>query len=144
MTKKVDEKKTKRALRKLRKAVEEAEARGETVKFSDWEEEFTVSLEERLTKFGSAFRDRAKGDPAEPLSYRQKAKLGEIARKARGKGGGLTRTSSLTTRKPMKRGGKTFEPRVRHIEDDLPPDEPERPSGPPAFKVIKGGKDDDA
>jgi hypothetical protein len=150
MTRKVDERKTEAALRKLRRAIAEAEARGEEVKFSDWEEEFTGSLEERLEKFGSAFRDRAKGDLSEPLSTRQKAKLGEIARKARGKGGsGLKRSSGLSTkkplkaRKPMKRGGKTWEPRVRHVEDDLPPEEPARPSGPPSLRVVKGGKDAD-
>jgi hypothetical protein len=123
----VDARKTKKALRKLRRAVETAKEKGGKAELSGWEKEFAQSVETKLTKYGSAFRDSAKGRLEEPLSARQAQKLGEIARKARGKdGGGLKRTGPLKARKPAPKRN----PRVRDIADEegAPPprDKPKR------------------
>ena len=55
MPRDVDEKKTRKALRKLRKAKERAEADG--IELTEWEQEFVEGVDERLTKYGSAFAD---------------------------------------------------------------------------------------
>lgn len=118
MSRKIDEKKTRRALRRLdraRKAAQEAETPDREL--SEWEGEFLGSLEERLETYGSAFNDPDKGNTEEALSARQALKLREIEKKAKGK-----------ARKPMARGNgfrrKTapFSPRSRDIHDDLEPD----------------------
>lgn len=162
MPREVDEKKTKRALRRLARAKAKAEAAGEDAKLSDWEDEFVASVEERLNTFGSAFNDPEKGQLDDALSGKQNLKLREIEKKASGK-----------TRKPMSRGSgfkpktgsgsgggfrkSSFKsktdrpsPRVRDINDDMPEaDIPEtredapRPAHPPRLRVVKGGKDDE-
>lgn len=131
MTRKIDEKKTKRALRRLERARKAAEDSGTPEReLSEWEGEFLGSLEERLETFGSAFSDPDKGNPDEALSARQAIKLKEIEKKAKGK-----------ARKPMSRG-KGFRsktpPRVsrsRDIHDDIDGEGPEAPPSaatPPA------------
>lgn len=70
------------ALKALRRAQKAADANG--VKLSDWEGEFLGSVEERVTKYGRAFRDAEKGGPGTSLSLRQAVKLKEIASKASG------------------------------------------------------------
>ena len=197
MPREVDDKKTKRVLRKIARAKAKAAEGGEDVKLSDWEAEFVESVEGRLETFGSAFNDPEKGALSDPLSARQGVKLREIDKKARGK-----------ARKPMSRGkgfkpkpGSGFKqssfknksgstgPRVRDINDDIiaavddasaapkadprprvtpikpvaPKAVPPTPSKPklvtsddqteagtgtpsaakrPAFRVVKGGKDE--
>jgi hypothetical protein len=155
----VDDKKTRRALRRLARAKAKAESGGEDAKLSEWEDEFVASVEDRLNTFGSAFNDPEKGRLDDALSGRQSVKLREIEKKASGK-----------TRKPMARGsgfkqkpGSSFKrssfkaksgpsgPRVRDIHDDLPEDEDPPPSAPeiprpahkPRLRVVKGGKDDE-
>jgi len=163
---KVDDKKTRKALRKLRRAVDKAEQGGEDVKLSGWEKEFAQSVETRLETFGSAFTDSTKGNLDEPLSARQNAKLSEIAKKASGKGGGLKRTGSISTKRGgFKRKAPKFKSRDRDIYDDMPSEDvpyqdapegkvsppsraspkdtaPRRAPGPPKLRVVKGGKDD--
>ncbi|WP_417486259.1 hypothetical protein [Maricaulis sp.] len=149
MVRKIDEKKTRRALRRLERARKAAEDSGiETPDLSEWEGEFLGSLEERLEKFGSAFNDPDKGNTDDALSARQALKLREIEKKAKGK-----------ARKPMSRGNgfkrkdDRPRPRSRDIHDDI--DSPQEtpaasPSSPrqdrPApetlragFRVIPGG-----
>ncbi len=125
----VDESKTRAALRKLRRAVEESEQRAkdgaDAAKLSDWEREFATSVEKKLTTYGSAFRDPSKGRLEEPLSTRQTQKLREIGKKAAGKGGGLKRGSSFKPKAPSKRGGRVRD--ISVIEDEEPPPEPKRP-----------------
>lgn len=118
MSRKIDEKKTKRALRRLDRARKAAEEAGTPDReLSEWEGEFLGSLEERLETYGSAFNDPDKGNTEDALSARQALKLREIEKKAKGK-----------ARKPMSRGSgfrrKTvsFAPRSRDIHDDLEPD----------------------
>ncbi|MEO0982721.1 MAG: hypothetical protein AAFX03_08735 [Pseudomonadota bacterium] len=157
MPRDIDERKKRKALRKLRKAAELAE-QGLGPPLSDWEAEFLREVEERIETYGSAFNDREKGALDEPLSALQTQKLKEINKKARGKGGGLK------TRKPLgAKGAKPRGPRVRDINEDAPA-EPEAPDGPrlvargapdeadappaetpkarPALRVIKGGADE--
>ncbi|MEO0882929.1 MAG: hypothetical protein AAFY34_09355 [Pseudomonadota bacterium] len=158
MVRDVDEKKKRKALRKLRKAAKRAEAEGGPG-LSDWEREFVDEVEERVEKYGSAFADPDKGALSEPLSARQMQKLREIDKKSRGKGG-LKRSSFKT------KSGASFQPRGRDINDDLetdngppprdqgprlveptgtPPSEPSRPSKSrprPKLRLVKNDGDD--
>lgn len=151
MPREIDEKKTRKALRRLARAKQAAESsEADASKLSEWEDEFLDSLEERLDRFGSAFNDPDKGDLDNALSARQGLKLREIEKKAKGK-----------DRKPMSRGSgfrrKTPQRRTntRDINEDViegvdPPgdaDQPRtdtRPDGPArtGFKpvIIEGGK----
>ncbi|WP_417489031.1 hypothetical protein [Maricaulis sp.] len=120
MPRKIDEKKTRKALRRLERAKRAAEQAGTPdASLSEWEGEFLGSLEERLETYGSAFNDPGKGDTEEALSARQALKLREIEKKAAGK-----------ARKPMSQG-KGFKrktpatgPRSREIHEDFDPSPP--------------------
>ncbi|WP_022698390.1 hypothetical protein [Euryhalocaulis caribicus] len=158
MTRRVDEKKTRKALARLRRAKRKSEEQGEgeEISLSEWEAEFIASVEERLEEYGSAFANPEKGDLSEPLSALQNHKVKEIHKKASGKARKpMKRGGGLQARKPMNRG-KGFQPRanVRDISDDFEPDAPDadapappaaapRPSGPPKLTVVKGGKEED-
>jgi hypothetical protein len=145
VSREVDEKKTRKALRKIARAKRAAEQSGsEDTQLSEWEDEFIESVEQRLQKFGSAFGDPEKGNLDEPLSGRQSLKLREIDKKASGK-----------ARKPMSRGkgfaksNSRFKPksgtsnsRSRDIYDDVDDStvEPESQKSPPASSPAKGFK----
>lgn len=109
MARKVDPKRTRKALRIVRKLA----AQGATpeavdpetgeikpgageVDYSHWENEFLTGVDKRLEKYGSAFRNLSKGRNDEALSTLQTIKLREIAAKARGK-----KRKGLTTKKPL-------------------------------------------
>ena len=133
MTRKIDEKKTKRVLRRLERARKAAEDAGTPDReLSEWEGEFLGSLEERLETFGSAFSDPEKGNTDDALSTRQALKLKEIEKKAKGK-----------ARKPMSRGkgfrGKTPQraSRGRDIYEDIEPETPPAPPVQPASPVTE-------
>ena len=79
MPRDIDQKKTRKALRKLRKAVERAEAEG--VELTDWEKEFAEGVDERLNKYGSAFADLTKGEADEALSMAQSEILRQLDKK---------------------------------------------------------------
>lgn len=129
MPRDVDERKKRKALRKLRKAAELAEA-GLGPPLSDWEREFLEEVEERIEKFGSAFADPTKGDLEEPLSALQSRKLKEIDKKARGKGkGGFKRGSGFKTKKPIPKRG-------RDIHEDVEEDAPEPQNQPPVPAIV--------
>ena len=109
MARDVDPKKTRKALRIIRKLAAKSAASetvdpdtGEiktgdgAVDYSQWESEFLAEVDQRLEKYGSAFHDLSKGRKEEALSNLQTVKLKEIAAKARGK----TR-KGLTTKKPL-------------------------------------------
>lgn len=163
MPRDVDERKKRKALRKLRKAAMLAE-QGLGPPLSDWEQQFLEEVEERIEKFGSAFHDLDKGGSDEALSALQHVKLREIDKKARGKG-----KSGFSNKGGFKRKSS---PRVRQIDEDLeeappaapkpskpklvraselenePPSAPKRsiserarPKKPPQLKVIRGGAD---
>ena len=147
MPRKIDEKKTRKALRRLERAKRAAgQAETPDASLSEWEGEFLGSLEQRLETYGSAFNDPGKGDTEEALSARQALKLREIEKKAAGK-----------ARKPMSQGTgfkrKTPgpNPRSRDINADVdtpaetPPEhaptpETPRPAGGFTPRVIEGGK----
>ena len=152
MSRDVDERKKRKALRKLRKAAQLAEA-GLGPPLSDWEREFLEEVEQRIETYGSAFADPNKGALEEPLSALQTQKLKEIDKKTRGKGGG-----GFKPRKGLSSRNKSaYKPRGRDINEDviapveeasasempasepLSADNPPRPSGPPRLRVIKGG-----
>ena len=146
MPREIDDKKKRKALRKLRKAAERAEAEGGPG-LSDWEKEFVDEVEARVEKYGSAFADPDKGRLDEPLSALQTRKLKEIDKKSRGKGG-FKRKSGFNSSFKSK-GKKTYSPRGRDINDDIehieetdpmPDTAPPKAVGRPVFKVIKGGK----
>jgi hypothetical protein len=139
LVRKIDEKKTRRALRRLERARKAAVDSGaDTPDLSEWEGEFLGSLEERLEKFGSAFNDPDKGNTDDALSARQALKLREIEKKAKGK----------ARSRPN--------PRSRDIHDDIetPDETPDTPpphasrlaAAPEArrtgFRVIEGGAAD--
>lgn len=161
MPRDIDERKKRKALRKIRKAAMLAE-QGLGPPLSDWEKKFLEEVEERIETYGSAFHDPEKGAADEALSSLQHIKLREIDKKARGKG-----KSGFGSKGGFKR--KT-PPRVRQIDDDVehpapPPEEPNvpklvrardmnqpvsppknrpaRPKNRPQLKVIKGGADSD-
>lgn len=121
MPREIDEKQTRKALRRLARAKRAAkQADGDNAQLSEWEDEFLGSLEERLEEFGSAFNDPEKGDLDSALSARQSLKLKEIEKKAKGK-----------ARRPMSRGkgfskkSQGFKSRSRDINEDV--DEPQVP-----------------
>lgn len=150
MVRKIDEKKTRKALRRLARAKRVAEtSTTPDASLSEWEGEFLGSLEQRLESYGSAFNDPGKGDTEEALSARQALKLREIEKKAAGK-----------ARKPMSQGTGFKKktpgpgPRSRDINADIEETEPTgqtpqpgcdepapaRPSGGFTPRVIEGGK----
>lgn len=95
-------------------------------KLTDWEEEFTESVGERLDKFGSAFQDPEKGRPADALSFAQKKVVAALNKKAK-----ETKKSENVSPEPEEKPRKSlkaktgfnkknrFQPRVRDIHDDV-------------------------
>lgn len=117
MPRDVDDKKTRKALRKLRKAKARAEAEG--IDLTDWEKEFVEGVDERLTKYGSAFADLSLGGQEEALSNTQAEILRQLDKKSRGKSSG-----GFTTRKPLKakKGFKNSSFRSRDIRGECDDD----------------------
>lgn len=121
-----DEKAKARAARNAQRKIERLRNKlKETGELTDWEDEFSGSVTERLEKFGSAFADPEKGRSSDALSFAQKKVVSALNKKAKG-----------DTSKPgfKNKGGfkskskKGFTPRVRQIEDDMPDDkEPPEP-----------------
>lgn len=114
MPRDVDDKKTRKALRKLRKAAERAELEG--IELTDWEQEFIEGVDERLTKYGSAFADLSKGGSEEALSNAQSEILRQLDKKSRGKS-----TGGFKQRKPLK-PKKGMTPRKSKIPGELQTD----------------------
>ncbi|MCR9270835.1 MAG: hypothetical protein NXH72_12665 [Hyphomonadaceae bacterium] len=160
MPRDVDERKKRKALRKIRKAAMLAE-QGLGPPLSDWEKQFLEEVEERIETYGSAFHDLEKGAADEALSSLQYVKLREIDKKARGKGkSGFGKKGSI-----KRKSG----PRVRQIDEEVedelapppeakptlvkaseldtgttPPKPPvSKPKARPKFRVIQGGADQD-
>jgi hypothetical protein len=120
MVRKIDEKKTKRALRRLERARKAAQEAGVPEReLSEWEGEFLGSLEERLETYGSAFNDPDKGSTEEALSARQTVKLREIEKKAKGKA-----RKAMPRGQGFKRKAPARPSRSRDIYDDIEPETP--------------------
>ena len=109
MARKVDPKRTRKALRIVRKLAAKAATQeaidpetGEIkpgageVDYSHWENTFLTEVDKRLQQYGSAFHNLSKGRREDALSMLQSVKLKEIAAKARGK-----KRKGLTTKKPL-------------------------------------------
>jgi hypothetical protein len=78
----VDEKKTRKALRKLKRAAERVtEAGGPGL--TEWEKQFVEGVTTKLETYGSAFRDPGKGSLDEALSERQTHIVRAIDKKGR-------------------------------------------------------------
>lgn len=84
MPRQIDKKKTRKALRKLKRAADLA-AGPDGPGLSDWEKEFVEGVSQRLETYGSAFRDPGKGRLDDALSLRQEEIVRAIDRKARKK-----------------------------------------------------------
>lgn len=119
---KARERSARNAQRKLKRLQAKLKDSGE---LSEWEDEFSTSVSERLETYGSAFQDLEKGRPGDALSFAQKRVVASLKAKARKKDGAPSKSG-------FKRGGfkrkanPNYTPRVRHIEDDMPeatPDE---------------------
>ena len=134
MPRDTDDKKTRKALRKLRKAADRAKTEG--IELTDWEQEFVEGVDDRLTKYGSAFNDPNLGGSDEALSRAQSEILRQLDKKSRGKASG-----GFKTRKPLKskKSGKTFTPNVRDLNEDLPVEDSPPPRRPetPELSVVR-------
>jgi hypothetical protein len=159
MKREVDQRKTRKALRKLRRAADRATEEGGPG-LTEWEQGFVEGVTTRLEKYGSAFRDPGKGRLEEALSARQahitrvidkksrKAKAGDVHPAAAA--GEPVRTSQQRASAPAAKSGDKpksrssfkpkakpgWKPRGRDINDDPGRGEPEQAK----LKVIKGGK----
>lgn len=125
MARDIDDKQTKKALRKLRKAKSRAESK-DGPGLTDWEKEFFDGVEERLETFGSAFADPEKGNLDSALSAKQTHIVREIDKKSRKKDGGLKR-SSFKPKKSKAKSKSNFKPRGRDINEDLVNEEASAP-----------------
>ena len=156
MKREVDQRKTRKALRKLRRAADRASEEGGPG-LTAWEQGFVSGVTTRLEKYGSAFRDPGKGRLEDALSARQAHITRVIDKKSRKAKAGAAlppppepgepvRTSqqraatTVTTKKPRtslkpKAGWK---PRGRDINED--PGRAEAAARKPALKVIRGDK----
>ncbi len=157
MAREVDDKSTRKALARIRRAkaaVERAIAKSEDTEaadaarteLTDWEAEFMSSIEERLGEFGSAFADPRLGEDGEALSRLQLAKLKEIEKKAKGKTpGGFKRGSSFKPKSGSKaKGGfgRKSAPRrsnTRDINDDIIAEVEPPPATDPVETLAKSG-----
>ncbi|MGJ8564494.1 MAG: hypothetical protein ACSHXY_13190 [Alphaproteobacteria bacterium] len=134
-----DEKTKARSARNAKRKIERLRAKlKEAGELSEWEDEFSESVTERLDKFGSAFADPEKGRSGDALSFAQKKVVSALNKKAKGE----KSASSFKKNSDFKSKSKnSFTPRVRQIEDDMPeedkipethrpdyiPDKPKRP-----------------
>lgn len=132
MPRDVDERKKRKALRKIRKAALLAE-QGLGPPLSDWEKQFLEEVEERIETYGSAFHDLEKGPADEALSALQQVKLREIDKKARGKA-----KSGFQSKGGFKRKAAS---RARQLDEDLPDEAPiETPPARSAPRLIKASE----
>lgn len=137
---KTRERAARNAKRKLERLHRTLSEKGE---ITDFENEFGESVVERLDKFGSAFNDREKGRPGDALSFAQKRVVAAMNKKVK-----ELKTKSAETHDPdsdyertadrwktkdkkpasgfKSKKKSSFTPRVRNLEDDMPP-EPEMP-----------------
>lgn len=131
---KARERSARNAQRKLDRLYRTLKEKGE---ISDFEEEFSESVGERLEEFGSAFRDLEKGRPGDALSFAQKRVVAGMNRKVKdlkkkpaqteGDDDALQRPrySGKSARSSFKSKKPAFTPRVRQLDEEFEPDEPE-------------------
>jgi len=148
MPRDIDDRKKRKALRKLRKAQALAE-QGLGPPLSDWERTFLEEVEARIETYGAAFGDPDKGALDEPLSALQQVKLKEIDKKARGKRpkrSGFSRKASPTdpeapdAREDPAAGPGPQPVAISRLARPQPPASPAPGSGPPKLRIIPGGR----
>lgn len=144
----VDKRKTRKALRKLRRAAERATGDGGPG-LTAWEQDFVQGVTGRLEKYGSAFRDPGKGRLDEALSQRQghvarvldkksrrgKAGAEKAEQKPRPGGSTLKRKTPLKSRSSMR---PSRPPRVRDVNEDMAGLSPEEKRA--GLRLVRGGK----
>ncbi len=122
MSRRVDPALTKRALSALKRAADKAKLSEEGL--TEWEAEFLGSVEERLTKFGSAFADPDKGQLSAPLSMRQGLKVRQISKKGETEADQKPRTGfKAKDKSPTPTNRKSIKPK----SDKPKPDKPRKP-----------------
>ena len=155
MKREVDQRKTRKALRKLRRAADRAGEEGGPG-LTEWEQDFVSGVTTRLEKYGSAFRDPGKGRLEDALSARQAHITRVIDKKSRKAKAGVApppahepgepvrsnqqrATTAVTAKKPRSsfKPKAGWKPRGRDINDDPAPAEAART---PALKVIRGDR----
>jgi len=132
---KTRERAARNARRKLERLHKTLSDKGE---ITDFENEFGESVVERLDKFGSAFQDREKGRPGDALSFAQKRVVAAMNKKVKDlkkkpsetdnpdsdyerRSGRWKNGTSIKKASSFKsKNKKTFTPRIRYIEDDMP------------------------
>ncbi|MEQ8433175.1 MAG: hypothetical protein RIA71_02950 [Oceanicaulis sp.] len=147
MAREIDEKATRKAMTRIRRAqaaVERAIAKADDpdaaeaarVELSDWETEFMTSVEQRLSTYGSAFADPTLGEDGEALSRLQIMKLKEIEKKAKGKGGSSFKSKGSGF------GGKSAPRRAsgRDINADIEEPEASEPEIDPLGALEEDGR----
>lgn len=147
----VDKRKTAKALRKLKRVAERAEGEGGPG-LSTWEKEFVSGVTGRLEKYGSAFRDPAKGRLEDALSQRQSQVARVIDKKSR-KAKAVAADPNGEDKKPepprprstFKRKPPKYTPRGRDINDDIAEDAETLAKASPqarraSLKVVPGGE----
>ncbi len=155
MKREVDQRKTRKALRKLRRAADRATEEGGPG-LSDWEQDFVEGVTTRLETYGSAFRDPGKGRLDEALSARQahitrlidkksrKTKPAEATPAAVAESEPTRTSQQRTTSAKSAKPRSSFKPKAawkargRDINDDSASIEPAPKK--PTLKTIPGGK----
>ena len=114
-----------RKLERLRRSL------GESGDLSDWEDEFSESVTERLDKYGSAFHDLQKGRPGDALSFAQKRVVAALNKKAKDQRKAKRAAArgevgdEEAQKYPKKRSSfgwkkkSKFTPRVRQLDEDF-------------------------
>lgn len=115
-----------RKLERLHRTLKEQDA------LSDFEDEFSESVSERLDKFGSAFHDLEKGRPGDALSFAQKRVVASMNRKVKdakkaAKQGSeddadpleRQRYSAKPKRSSFKSKAPKYKPRVRQLDEEF-------------------------
>ena len=108
---------------------------GEAGELSDWEDEFSESVTERLDKYGAAFADLQKGRPGDALSFAQKRVIAALNKKAKDKrkaarakamgADDAPQDDKPKWDKPKKHSSfksknkKAYTPRVRQLDEDF-------------------------
>jgi hypothetical protein len=150
MPREVDKRKTSKALRRLKRAAERAQAGEGAAPLNDWEKEFVAGVTQRLETYGSAFRDPSKGHLEDALSLRQTQVTRAIEKKTQPKRKAAAAPENPDAPRPrssFKRKRPPSRTHARDINEDAEPPalEAAAPIRPPprvrpSLKLIAGGR----
>lgn len=140
MAREVDKRKTRKALRKLKRVADRAGA-CEAKPLTDWEKDFVQGVGERLETYGSAFCDPQKGSLEEALSARQADIVRTLDRKTRSKAKASDPKAPDKSRKGLARKTGLRSRSEKSVRKPQAEDSPETPeSRRAAFRVIASDK----